>query len=147
MVIDNESNLSRLFPYFGKAGGEQLTVPLVVNLKTIGILHVSGKQDGVFTEDDLELLEFLSTHVSMQIENARLVQNEQERRLRLQNIMIHQQELVKKDHRGGESIRDHQNRQLHFRLFGFSIRSASAAAVSSCYEGRTAIAAQFAASR
>ncbi|MGG2200729.1 MULTISPECIES: helix-turn-helix domain-containing protein [Paenibacillus] len=96
MVIDNESNLSRLFPYFGKAGGEQLTVPLVVNLKTIGILHVSGKQDGVFTEDDLELLEFLSTHVSMQIENARLVQNEQERRLRLQNIMIHQQELVKK---------------------------------------------------
>lgn len=94
--MDENSTIMTLFPYLELAGGTELTVPLVVNLKTIGVLHVSGKENGYFTEEDLDLLEFLSLHVSTLIENARLYQNEIESRSRLQRIMYHQQELMKK---------------------------------------------------
>ncbi|MGG1598250.1 helix-turn-helix domain-containing protein [Paenibacillus naphthalenovorans] len=96
LIMDENSTIMTLFPYLELAGGTELTVPLVVNLKTIGVLHVSGKENGYFTEEDLDLLEFLSLHVSTLIENARLYQNEIESRSRLQRIMYHQQELMKK---------------------------------------------------
>jgi len=88
-------DLKPFFPYLEKAGSTEMTIPLMVNLKLIGVLHVNEKQHGFFTNEDLELLQFLSSHVSALIENARLYRSEINRQTRLQTYMQHQQELVK----------------------------------------------------
>lgn len=64
-------------------------------MKTIGVLHVINKEHALFTADDLELLQFLASHVSALIENARLYSSEKDRKYRLETFMHHQQELVK----------------------------------------------------
>ena len=89
-------DLKPFFPRLERAGSSELTIPLMVKLKLIGILHVNEKlNDGAFTNEDLELLQFLASHVSTLIENARLYMNEVDRQNRLQTYMQHQQELVK----------------------------------------------------
>lgn len=88
-------DLKPFFPQLEKAGSSELTIPLMVNLKLIGILHVNEKHQGFFTNEDLELLQFLASHVSTLIENVRLYRSEIERQNRLQTYMQHQQELVK----------------------------------------------------
>ncbi|MBU8908303.1 helix-turn-helix domain-containing protein [Desertibacillus haloalkaliphilus] len=96
IVIDSRKSMKNYFPSLETAGGCELTVPLVVNLKTIGVLHVCGKDDGTFTEEDLELLNFLASHVSTQIENARMYKLESESKTRMKSIIIHHQELSQK---------------------------------------------------
>ncbi|WP_240689017.1 helix-turn-helix domain-containing protein [Ammoniphilus sp. YIM 78166] len=93
--VKKNKELKDYFPYLEAAGQDQLSVPLVVNLRTIGVLHVAEKQEGSFTEEDLELLDFLSTHASALLENARLYQAEIDLKQRLQTFMGHQQRLVK----------------------------------------------------
>ncbi|KEF35979.1 hypothetical protein M670_04829 [Schinkia azotoformans MEV2011] len=44
----NNYVLNDYFPYIEKVGGPELTVPLVVDLKTIGVLHVGQKGKGNF---------------------------------------------------------------------------------------------------
>lgn len=88
-------DLKPFFPYLEKAGSTEMTIPLMVNLKLVGILHVNNKLKGKFTKEDLELLQFLASHVSTLIENARLYSSEISRQNRLQTYMQHQQELVK----------------------------------------------------
>ncbi len=88
-------DLRPFFPYLEKSGSTEMTIPLTVNLKLIGVLHVNEKHQGVFTDEDLELLQFLASHVSTLIENARLYMSEVERQNRLQTYMQHQQDLVK----------------------------------------------------
>lgn len=98
VVIDmmDTFQLSDLFPGLEKAGGQEMTVPLVVNLKTIGVLHVSRSLDGpAFDGEDLNFLRLLSSHVSVLIENARLYRSEQKDKSRLEQMMVHHQELVK----------------------------------------------------
>ncbi|MGG4554616.1 helix-turn-helix domain-containing protein [Paenibacillus humicus] len=88
-------DLKPFFPYLEKSGASEMTIPLMVNLKLIGVLHVNEKLQGYFTNEDLELLQFLASHVSTLIENARLYMSEVDRQNRLQTYMQHQQELVK----------------------------------------------------
>lgn len=87
-----------LHPYFAfleKPGGSEITIPLIVNLRMIGVLHVVKKEQSLFSSEDLELLQFLASHVSVLIENARLYISEKERKFRLETFMNHQRELVK----------------------------------------------------
>ncbi|MFB7637826.1 helix-turn-helix domain-containing protein [Peribacillus butanolivorans] len=93
--VIGENELSTYFPFFEKSGGFQLSVPLVVNLKTVGMIHLANKAMGAFTVGDLELLKFLSNHVAALFENARLYLNEIHLKQRLQKIMGYQQKLVK----------------------------------------------------
>lgn len=98
VVIDMRDTfqLSDLFPGLEKVGGQEMTIPLVVNLKTIGVLHVSRSLDGpAFDGEDLNFLRLLSSHVSVMIENTRLYRNEQKDKNRLEQMMVHHQELVK----------------------------------------------------
>ncbi|WP_158630056.1 helix-turn-helix domain-containing protein [Cohnella sp. AR92] len=88
-------DLNPYFSYLEKPGGNEITIPLIVNLKLIGILHVVEKESGAFTAEDLELLQFLASHVSVLIENARLYISERERKFRLETFMNQQRELVK----------------------------------------------------
>ncbi|MED1795752.1 helix-turn-helix domain-containing protein [Brevibacillus nitrificans] len=93
--VDSTYNLHEYFPFLERFGDKEITIPLVVNLKTVGVLHVSNKQSGAFTRQDSELLYLIASHVSVLIENARLYQNELESKTRLETFMEHQKELVK----------------------------------------------------
>lgn len=98
IVIDMRDtfHLSDFFHWLEKEGGQELTVPLVVNLKTIGVLHVAKKQkEQLFDNEDLNFLRLLSSHVSVLIENARLYGNEKKDKSRLEQMMVNHQELVK----------------------------------------------------
>lgn len=88
-------DLKPFFEFLEKPGGHEITSPLMVKLKTIGILHVVIKDGAVFSQEDLELLQFLASHVSTLIENVRLYSSEKDRKYRLKTFMQHQQDLVK----------------------------------------------------
>ncbi|MBO0999318.1 helix-turn-helix domain-containing protein [Bacillus sp. SD075] len=49
IMVKGENELHAYFPYFEKSGGLQLSVPLVVNLKTVGMIHLANKAMGAFT--------------------------------------------------------------------------------------------------
>jgi purine catabolism regulator len=49
-----------------------MTVPLMVDGQVIGVLHVTNKRQGDFTEHELHLLEKVADHLATLINNARL---------------------------------------------------------------------------
>src|SRR5690606_30200 len=102
--IHSNKSLDSYFPYVEVSGGTELTVPLLVNLKTIGVIYVTTGGEGYFTDEDLEFLKFVSDFVSMQIENARLYRFEYESKKNLETIVEHQQELVKKTVKGADLV-------------------------------------------
>ena len=94
MIRDNYV-LKDHFPFFETPGGQQLTVPLVIDLKTIGVIHIEDKMEGFFNEDDLAVLDMLSKHIAAILENARLYNSEKEHKQRLHFLLDYQQALVK----------------------------------------------------
>lgn len=88
-------DLTTIFAYLEQIGGHEITIPLTINLKTIGVLHVLNGKDSLFTSNDMELLQFLASHVSSLIENMRLYSSEKDQKYRLEKFMQHQQEMVK----------------------------------------------------
>ncbi len=63
-----------------------ITVPLEVNTKRIGVLHVDNKKAGDFTEKDVELLSLLSSHMALLLENSAYIKNEKKQREKLKKI-------------------------------------------------------------
>lgn len=55
------------------------TVQLRAESENLGILHVANKSDGLFTKEDTDLLESLSGHIAMVLQNARLQKAQTER--------------------------------------------------------------------
>ncbi len=96
IFIDSAQTIDHYFPSVEKAGKHEITVPLIVNLKTIGMLYVCHEKGHSFASEDLEVLKFVSAFVSMHIENARLYQVEYENKRRLEKILDYHQALVKK---------------------------------------------------
>lgn len=95
IMIEENYMLNKYFPYLEVPGGTQMTIPLIIDLKTIGVLHIANKKEVFFTENDLKMLELLSNHVAAILENARLFNNEKESKNRLQFLLDFQQALVK----------------------------------------------------
>lgn len=93
--VDKNVELKHYFPYLETPGEQQLTIPLIIDLKTIGVLHLENRNNCLFTQDDLETLEFLANHVAVMLENARLYRNEKEHKQRLHVLLDYQQTLVK----------------------------------------------------
>lgn len=102
--INSNKSIDSYFPFVEVSGGTELTVPLLVNLKAIGVLYVTTGGETYFTDEDLEFLKFVSDFVSMQIENARLYKFEYESKKSLETILEHQQELVTKTVKGADLI-------------------------------------------
>ncbi|WP_227935147.1 helix-turn-helix domain-containing protein [Alkalihalobacillus deserti] len=100
ITVDTNLPIDNYFPSVELPSSNELTIPLIVNLKTIGVLYVCKEDNHVFSDDDLEFLEFVSAFVSMQIENARLYELESESKKRMERLMEHHQELVKKTVQG-----------------------------------------------
>lgn len=93
-------DLQEHFPFLERPGGGEITVPLTVELRTVGVLHVKGKKSGVYTPEDLELLKLLANHFVSILENARLYNNVINHKKKLQSLLEFQQSLVK------ETVRD-----------------------------------------
>ncbi|MFS0644093.1 helix-turn-helix domain-containing protein [Siminovitchia sp. 179-K 8D1 HS] len=104
--IEHNYILKEHFPFLEKTGGNQMTIPISMDLKTIGVLHVERKRSGVFMDEDLQILRLLSNHIATILENARLYNNEKENRNRLHFLLEYQQALVKETvkHEGFDGI-------------------------------------------
>ncbi|WPZ19740.1 helix-turn-helix domain-containing protein [Geobacillus subterraneus] len=95
IMMKNNYRVSDYFPFLEKPGGDQLTVPLVVNFKTIGVLHVERKNEGTFTKEDVGILDMLANYVAVMLENVRLYQQERDHTHRLRLLLQYQQKLMK----------------------------------------------------
>lgn len=95
IMIQDNYMLKNHFPFLEVPGGNQLTIPLFIDLKSIGVLHIENEGTRVFSEDDLRMLELLSKHVATLLENARLYHSEKDHKHRLQFLLDSQQSLVK----------------------------------------------------
>lgn len=94
-VISLQNNiLEDYFPFLEKSGGNAITVPLTVELKTVGVLHVHDKQTGIYTNEDLELLRLLANHFASILENIRLYNNVRNHKRKLRSLLEFQQSLV-----------------------------------------------------
>lgn len=94
-IIHLQNNvLQDYFPFLEQSGGTEITVPLTVDLKTVGVLHVQGKRSGVYSLDDLELLELLANHFASILENTRLYNNVRNHKKKLHSLLEFQQSLV-----------------------------------------------------
>ncbi|MGZ9583148.1 helix-turn-helix domain-containing protein [Paenibacillus marinisediminis] len=114
-------NLNAFFAYLDTIGGHELTIPLMNNIRTLGVLHVESGEEAVFSGDDLKLLQFLASHVSALIENVRLYVNEKDQKYRLEKFMQHQQQMVKhmlEDH-GFAKISDFLSQMLNCSVILF----------------------------
>lgn len=89
--------LKDFFTYLEKPDGQEMTVPLTLDLKTLGVLHVEKKEmSGVFTKADLEILTVLTEHVATILQNVYLYQQQKEQMKRLQSLLDYEQYLIKK---------------------------------------------------
>ena len=96
VYLNHNNALIEYFSYLEQAGGRQLTIPIVIDLKTIGVLHIEDKNSGLlFSEDDVNLLKLLSEHIAVLLKNAQLYNAEKDHRERLQLLLDYQQALVK----------------------------------------------------
>lgn len=95
VLIKENYVLKEHFPYLERPGGSQLTIPISMDLKTIGVLHVERKKHGFFVDEDVRILSLLSDHIATILENARLYNIEKENRNRLYFLLDYQQALVK----------------------------------------------------
>lgn len=69
---------------------ELLAIPLLVNGKTIGVLEMINKRDGIFTEQDRDFMMIMASHASVAIENARLVNQQHEHEIYLKKCVVEQ---------------------------------------------------------
>ncbi len=65
----------------------ELCVPLRVGERIIGALNLESRRLGAFSEDDLRLLSIMAGHLAVVIENARLFEEIEERRLYLEGVL------------------------------------------------------------
>ncbi|RMG89825.1 MAG: GAF domain-containing protein [Chloroflexi bacterium] len=59
-------------------------IPLLVRERVLGVLALMNREDGRFTEDDIDLLEAFASPVATAIENARLFTEAEQRRIAIQ---------------------------------------------------------------
>lgn len=96
IMIKSQNVLKEYFPYLEQFGGDIITFPVVVDLKTIGVIQVERKKGKhPFTKDDKDFLRLLTNHVSALLENVQLYRSEKEQRKRMQILLDYQQALVK----------------------------------------------------
>lgn len=77
LLIDDAYLDPRFNPDFDRKTGYRTRTILCVPIRnkderTIGVLQLLNKRDGLFTKDDLELIRSLSVHSAIALENARL---------------------------------------------------------------------------
>jgi phosphoserine phosphatase RsbU/P len=74
----------------GFSRGSLLTVPLLSHGKLIGVLHATKDFQNAFDQDDIDVMTTFADHVSIAIENSRLISKSIERERLHQEMMVAQ---------------------------------------------------------
>jgi serine phosphatase RsbU (regulator of sigma subunit) len=74
----------------GFSRGSLLTVPLLSHGKLIGVLHATKDFENAFDQDDIDVMTTFADHVSIAIENSRLIAKSIERERLHQEMMVAQ---------------------------------------------------------
>lgn len=74
----------------GFARGSLLTIPLLSHGKLIGVLHATKEYQNAFDQDDIDVMTTFADHVSIAIENSRLIAKSIERERLHQEMMVAQ---------------------------------------------------------
>ena len=74
----------------GFARGSMLTVPLLSHAKLIGVLYATKDFQNAFDQDDIDVMTTFADHVSIAIENSRLISKSIERERLHQEMMVAQ---------------------------------------------------------
>jgi GAF domain-containing protein len=87
VVLDDVDHADIVNPLLREKGiKSMLGVPLVVEARMIGVLHVGSLTPRVFTDSDVELLRLAGDRAAIAIEHARLFEAEHAARRRLEDI-------------------------------------------------------------
>jgi signal transduction histidine kinase/putative methionine-R-sulfoxide reductase with GAF domain len=86
-VSQHELVLTQYPMIYGTAPQSVVAVPLIAFDEVIGVLEVVNKSDGVFDEQDLEMLESLAGSAAIAIENARLFDETRRRVTELSTLL------------------------------------------------------------
>lgn len=96
IIVDKKNTFKEYFPFIEKSDGQQITIPIIVDFKTVGVLQVGNKKGNIpFSEEDVNTLKLLSDHIAILLKNALLYNLEKDHRERLQILLDYQQALVK----------------------------------------------------
>jgi signal transduction protein with GAF and PtsI domain len=90
--IENAKNDSRFDPEVDTLQGYEikslLCVPLKVKAGTIGILELINKQNGVFTQEDEDLLSYFADHAAISIARTQFMEDQRNYEIHLTNILV-----------------------------------------------------------
>jgi PAS domain S-box-containing protein len=84
IINDNISSIEVLNPVLRREIHALLGVPLIVNTRVIGVVHVGMKQKHNFTEQDVQMLQRVAERLALAIEHASLYEEAQRARQALQ---------------------------------------------------------------
>ncbi len=77
LIIDDLAQTQTAFPFLKETFRSLVGVPLVVDGRVIGVLHVTAVHPHRFSQDDARLLELLAGRIALAIDHARLYEAEQ----------------------------------------------------------------------
>ncbi|HZC28981.1 MAG TPA: GAF domain-containing protein, partial [Gaiellaceae bacterium] len=87
IVLDDVDHADVLNPVLREKGVKSLLgVPLVIEGRVLGVLHIGTLAPRPFTKDDVELLQLAADRVSIAIDHARLFEAERRARVRLEHV-------------------------------------------------------------
>lgn len=93
LLVDEVSvdRRTRHMKTLGLPVGSLLSVPLVSHNELIGILHATKEMEFGFDQDDIDVVTTFADHVTIAIENSRLIEQSLERERFRQEMMVAQQ--------------------------------------------------------
>jgi PAS domain S-box-containing protein len=95
LVVDDVSDEPRYYSHPGLPDTRsELTVPIMLGQRVIGVLDVQSGELGAFDEDDVETFETLADALAVAIENARLYEEERRRSEELSALLDTAQALA-----------------------------------------------------
>ncbi len=77
IINENESSIEVLNPVLRQNIRSLLGVPLIVNERVIGVVHVGMRQKRIFTKQDVEILQRVADRLALAIEHASLYEETQ----------------------------------------------------------------------
>lgn len=122
IMVEGNYELKEYFPYLDTSGAHELTTPLLIDVQTVGVLHVQkGDYSEPFTQADARALRIQANYFSSLLENARLYEKEKQTKSRLKSLLEDHQDLVKQtvEHSHFHGITEKLGEMLHADVFLF----------------------------
>lgn len=96
IIIKDKNTLKNYFPHLDHVGAKKLTMPIVIDLKVVGVLHIErDAKAAAFTTSDRRMLRLIADYIAIVQENRQMLMTEKQQRERLQRLLDYQQALVK----------------------------------------------------